>query len=37
VQSDDYALLLGASVLFVVLAITMFLTRRVDWYGLARG
>ena len=35
VQSDDYALLLGASTLFAVLAIAMYLTRRVDWYGLA--
>ena len=30
-QSEDYALLLGAVLLFVVLATTMVLTRRLDW------
>ena len=35
VQSDDYALVLGASTLFLVLGIAMYLTRRVDWYALA--
>jgi len=34
-QSEDYALLLGAVLLFVALAITMTLTRRVDWYRLS--
>jgi len=35
VQSDDYALVLGATTLFGVLAIAMYLTRRVDWYALS--
>ena len=34
---QDYALLVGTIGLFVVLAITMFLTRRVDWYSLANN
>lgn len=32
-QSADYALLAGASLAFVALAGTMFLTRNEDWYG----
>jgi inner membrane protein len=35
VQIQDYALLVGSIGLFVVLAIVMFLTRRIDWYRLA--
>lgn len=35
VQIQDYALLVGSIGLFVVLAIVMFLTRRIDWYKLA--
>ncbi|WP_261867090.1 cell envelope integrity protein CreD, partial [Budvicia aquatica] len=31
-QSDDNALLLGSVLLFVVLAVVMTLTRRLDWY-----
>ena len=34
VQIQDYALLVGSIGLFVVLAIVMFLTRRIDWYAL---
>jgi inner membrane protein len=34
VLSEDYALLLGAIVLFVALAAVMLVTRRVDWYRL---
>lgn len=33
-QSEDHALLLGAVLLFGVLAATMVLTRRIDWAGL---
>ncbi|MCB9740585.1 MAG: cell envelope integrity protein CreD [Deltaproteobacteria bacterium] len=33
-QSEDHALLLGAGLVFVVLAAAMVLTRRVDWYAL---
>ena len=32
VLSEDYALLLGAIVLFVALAAVMLVTRRIDWY-----
>lgn len=33
VANETYALLLGACTLFVVIAVAMYLTRRVDWYG----
>jgi inner membrane protein len=33
--SEDYALLLGAFLLFAALAIVMIMTRRVDWYRLS--
>lgn len=32
-QLEDVALLIGASLLFVLLAVVMALTRNVDWYG----
>jgi inner membrane protein len=32
-QIEDYALLLGSVILFVILATVMFVTRNVDWYG----
>jgi inner membrane creD family protein len=32
-QSEDYALLIGSIGIFCVVALLMFLTRRVDWYG----
>ena len=32
VLSEDYALLLGALVLFAALAAVMLVTRKVDWY-----
>lgn len=31
-RSEDYALLMGAVLLFATLAVIMFLTRRLDWY-----
>jgi inner membrane protein len=34
ILSEDYALLLGAIVLFVALAAVMFVTRRIDWYRI---
>jgi inner membrane protein len=34
-QSEDYALLLGAFLLFAALTIVMIITRRVDWYRLS--
>ena len=33
-QSEDYALLMGALLVFTVLAALMLATRRIDWYGL---
>lgn len=33
-QIEDYALLVGSLALFAVIAIVMFVTRRVDWYSL---
>ena len=30
-QLEDYALLLGSVGLFLILALVMFLTRRIDW------
>ena len=32
-QSEDYALLIGSIGVFCVVALLMFLTRKVDWYG----
>lgn len=32
-RQQDYALLMGAIALFVVLAVVMYVTRRVDWYA----
>ncbi len=34
-NAEDYALLIGSSVLFAALAITMYLTRNIDWYRAA--
>jgi inner membrane protein len=31
-QAEDYALLLGSVGLFLILALVMFITRRLDWY-----
>jgi inner membrane protein len=33
-QLVDYALLMGSIGLFVVLALVMYLTRKIDWYGM---
>lgn len=33
--SEDNALVMGAGLLFVVLAVIMVVTRRVDWYEIA--
>ncbi|MFK7975196.1 MAG: cell envelope integrity protein CreD [Halioglobus sp.] len=33
-KSEDYALLMGAMLCFMVLAAVMVLTRNIDWYGL---
>lgn len=36
-QSEDYALLMGALALFALLATAMLLTRRLDWYRLGEA
>jgi inner membrane protein len=36
-RSEDYALLIGSSGLFMLLCMVMFLTRNIDWYRLSRG
>lgn len=36
-QLEDYALLFGALLLFVILAVIMFATRHIDWYALDRS
>lgn len=36
-QEADYALLFGSIGLFAVLALVMYLTRRVDWYTIGRS
>lgn len=33
-QLEDYALLMGSMALFVALGVTMFLTRKIDWYAV---
>jgi inner membrane protein len=33
--SEDNALVLGAGLLFLILAAVMVITRRIDWYRLA--
>jgi len=35
IQSEDYALLMGSSLCFAVLAAVMMFTRQIDWYALA--
>ena len=36
-RQQDYALLMGAIALFVVLTIVMYVTRKVDWYARDAG
>jgi inner membrane protein len=36
-RQQDYALLMGAIALFIVLAVVMFVTRKVDWYARDAG
>lgn len=37
IQLEDYALLIGSIGLFVILGIVMYLSRKIDWYGLKIG
>jgi inner membrane protein len=36
-RAEQYAMLIGAVALFVILAIIMYLTRRLDWYRVTLG
>lgn len=36
-QAEDYALLFGSMGLFAVLALVMYLTRRIDWYSVGKS
>ncbi|MCB9000443.1 MAG: cell envelope integrity protein CreD [Bacteroidales bacterium] len=36
-QMQDYALLIGSIGLFVVLSVTMYLSRKIDWYSIGNG
>ncbi|PYK38133.1 MAG: cell envelope integrity protein CreD [Verrucomicrobia bacterium] len=36
-RQQDYALLMGAIALFIVLAVVMYVTRKVDWYARDAG
>ncbi len=35
ITREDFALVMGASVVLLLIALTMYLTRRVDWYAVA--
>jgi inner membrane protein len=35
-QTEDYALLIGSIGLFIVVVLLMFITRKVDWYGIGQ-
>jgi inner membrane protein len=37
IQLQDYALLLGSIGLFIILAVVMYFSRKIDWYGLSLG
>ena len=36
-QLEDYALLIGSSLLFVILATIMYLSRKIDWYAISNN
>ncbi len=37
ITREDFALAMGSGVVLLLIAATMFLTRKVDWYGLGAG
>lgn len=37
IQLQDYALLIGSIGVFVILAVTMYFSRKIDWYNLSLG
>ncbi len=36
-NAEDYALLLGSALLFLVLGMAMYVSRNVDWFGIAKS
>jgi inner membrane protein len=36
-RQQDYALLMGAIALFILLGVVMFVTRKIDWYARDSG
>jgi inner membrane protein len=36
-QMQDYALLMGSVGLFIILSTIMYLSRKIDWYGINEG
>ncbi|MEM7427176.1 MAG: cell envelope integrity protein CreD [Pseudomonadota bacterium] len=37
IGSEDYALVMGSALIFVVLAVIMIVTRNVDWHAIGKG
>lgn len=37
ISSEDYALVMGAALLFLILAMVMIITRKVDWHALGQS
>lgn len=37
IQLQDYALLIGSIGVFIILALTMYFSRKIDWYNLSLG
>ena len=37
IQLQDYALLMGAIALFILLGVVMYVTRKIDWYARDSG
>ena len=36
IQLEDYALLIGSLGIFVILALVMYYSRKIDWYAIQR-
>jgi inner membrane protein len=34
-QLQDYALLIGSIALFIILAVVMYISRKIDWYAIS--
>lgn len=37
IQLQDYALLFGSLGVFLILAVTMYFSRKIDWFGITKG